>query len=152
MRAMISADRVAGLFFVVLGAVILTEGWRLRALRTRGVVGDDTFPFILGLAMVLLGGLLFLTSRPQNKTVCWPKGRASRSMVETALTLVGYYVAMPYLGYGPSTILAAVLLFFTVARYRWYICLAGGAAVAAVFYYVFVVWLKMPFTIGILGY
>lgn len=151
MREKFFADCVAGIFFVVLGAVILMEGWRLSALRTRSVVGDDTLPFLVGVAMVGLGSLLIFALKPQKKVGSWPKGRAARSMIETGVVVVGYYIAMPYLGYSLSTMVAGALLFFTVARYRWYLCLAGSAFITLVFYFMFVVWLKIPFEAGIFG-
>ena len=53
--------RVVGAVLVLLGILSLREGWRLHALRTQmvagAVVGDDTFPDIVGAALLLLGRL-----------------------------------------------------------------------------------------------
>ena len=51
--------RVAGGVLVLLGAVALIEAHRLAALREEmvagAVVGDDTFPWISGASLFLLG-------------------------------------------------------------------------------------------------
>ena len=70
--------RVVGGMLVLLGILSLWEGWRLHALRTQmvagAVVGDDTFPFIVGAALLLLGAsILFVAKLPQVKVA-----RASR--------------------------------------------------------------------------
>ena len=62
--------RVVGGMLVLLGILSLREGWRLHALRTQmvagAVVGDDTFPFIVGAALFLLGAsILFLAKLPR---------------------------------------------------------------------------------------
>jgi hypothetical protein len=67
------ADRIAGSIFVIMGIVCLVEGWRMYPMRTRGIVGDEAFPLVLGFIMVGLGGVLALFPKPQKRSVSWPK-------------------------------------------------------------------------------
>lgn len=137
---------------MLLGVVSLAEAWRLRPLRMHEVVGDDTFPTLLGLGFLLLGGLLVFVIKPQEIKVSWPKGKAAVQMLEAAVVMVGYWLVLPYLGYAVSTLLACAGLFYSIGRYRWYVCLLGGGLVAVILHYIFVGWLHMPFPIGVFGF
>jgi putative tricarboxylic transport membrane protein len=150
-RALV-ADRVAGGLFMLLGVVSLAEAWRLRPLRMGEVVGDDTFPTLLGLGFLLLGALLVFVIKPQEMKVSWPKGKTAVQMLEAAVAMVVYWLVLPYLGYAISTLLAGAALFYSVGRYRWYMCLLGGGLVALTLHYIFVGWLRMPFPVGVFGF
>jgi hypothetical protein len=60
---------VVGGILVVLGLFALWEGWRLHALRTQmvagAVVGDDTFPLIVGAALLLWREHPFVAKLPR---------------------------------------------------------------------------------------
>ncbi len=148
----LAVDRVAGGLFMLLGVVTLAEAWRLRPLRMHAVVGDDTFPTLLGLGFLLLGALLAFVIKPQEIRVSWPKGKVATQMVEAVAAMVGYWLLLPYLGYAISTVLAGAGLFYSIGRYRWYVCLLGGGVIALVLNFIFVGWLRMPFPIGVFGF
>ena len=151
MKKFLKADRVAGLFFMALGVLSLIEAWKILPLRKRGVAGDDTFLFLLGFTMVILGGCTVFLLRPRNFSILWPKGRAALAILESAGVMIAYTFLLPYLGYGPSTFLAFSSLLYAIGRYRWPLCLASGAGLAVVFHFVFMVWLKIPFPVGLFG-
>lgn len=150
MQKRLIADRIAGVIFVGLGIVSLSEGWRLYATRTRGI-GDEAFPLLLGFVMVGLGGVLALFPKPQEKPVSWPRGRQAVVMAEGAALLVLYYFVLPYLGFPISTFLASWGLFATIGGFRWYGCLLFSAILTSAFYAMFVFWLQMPFPLGVFG-
>lgn len=144
------ADRVAGGMFVVLGLMSLLEGWRLYPLR-RGVVGDQTFPLVLGVVMVGLGASLALFPPPAKKRPTWPEKAEAILMAEGAGFLVLYWIVLPFLGFPVATFIAASGLFATISRFRWYTCLFSAVILTSFFYAMFIAWLGMPFPIGIFG-
>jgi hypothetical protein len=147
--------RLAGGALLALGGFALYEGARLVGLRNEmlagAVVGDDTLPLLVGVALVLLGGYLLLAGRVQAVRPQFPDAPTSRRMLGSALALAGYCAAMPHLGYTASTALAAVLLFRVMGAYRWPACLLLSAGVTGALYLLFRVWLKQPLPVGILG-
>jgi putative tricarboxylic transport membrane protein len=147
----ITADRVGGILFMLLGVAAILEGYRLRPLRTRGVAGDDTFPFIIGVILLLLGGLMaFIVKSPPLK-VTFPRGPIAWRMVGSLVGLFAYWALLPLLGYIPSTFLISTALFRLFGGYRWGICLIAAALLTSSLYLLFILFLKMPFPIGIFG-
>ena len=147
--------RVVGGMLVLLGILSLWEGWRLHALRTQmvagAVVGDDTFPFIVGAALFLLGAsILFVAKLPQVK-VARASGEPSMRMILGAGVLVAYWVIVPYLGYTGSTALVSTGLYHAMGGYRWPQALLLGGATTSVLYLLFRVWLLQPLPTGFLG-
>ena len=147
--------RVVGGMLVLLGILALWEGWRLHALRTQmvagAVVGDDTFPFIVGAALVLLGaGILFVAKFPLVK-LARPDGEPRMRMILGAGVLAAYWVIVPYLGYTGSTALVSTGLFHAMGGYRWPQALLLGGVTTGLLYLLFRVWLLQPLPTGILG-
>jgi putative tricarboxylic transport membrane protein len=151
MSKFLKPDRVVGLIFMVLGVLSLIEGCKLLPFRTQGVAGDDTFPFLLGFTMLILGACVAFVLRPRSLSVSWPKGKAAQAFLESAGVMIAYAILIPYLGYAPSTFLATAGLLHSIGRYRWPICLMSGAGLAVAFHFIFGVWLQMPFPMGIFG-
>lgn len=146
---------MVGGMLVVLGIFALWEGWRLHALRTQmvagAVVGDDTFPLIVGAALLLLGAsILFVAKLPQVK-VAPPYGEPRMRMIVGAGVLAAYWVIVPYLGYMGGTALASTGLFRGMGGYRWPRALLLGGATTGLLYLLFRVWLLQPLPTGLLG-
>ncbi len=115
------------------------------------VVGDDTFPLIVGAALLLLGAsILFVTTPPQVK-VARPSRDARMRMILGAGVLAVYWIIVPYLGYTGSTALASTGLFRAMGGYRWPRALLLGGATTGVLYLLFRVWLLQPLPTGLLG-
>src|SRR3970040_1636197 len=109
--------RVVGGMLVLLGILALWEGWRLHALRAHMV--GDTFPLIVGAALLLLGAsILFVAKLPQVK-VARPYGEPRMRMILGAGVLEAYWVIVPYLGYTGSTALVSTGLFRAMSGSRW---------------------------------
>ena len=144
-------DRVVGLIFMALGVLSLIEGCRLLPFRMQGVAGDDTFPFVLGFIILILGACEAFVLKPRNLSVSWPKGKPARAFLESAGVMVAYAILIPYLGYAPSTFLASASLLRFIGGYRWLICLLSGAGLAVAFHVIFGMWLQMPFPLGVFG-
>ena len=151
MSKFLKPDRVVGLIFMALGVLSLIEGCRLLPFRTQGVAGDDTFPFVLGFIILILGACEAFVLKPRNLSVSWPKGKPARAFLESAGVMVAYAILIPYLGYAPSTFLASASLLRFIGGYRWLICLLSGAGLAVAFHVIFGMWLQMPFPLGVFG-
>ena len=146
-----TADRVGGAIFILLGVIALLEARRLRPMRMRAAVGDDIFPMILGVVLLLLGALMaFVVTTPPLK-VDFPRKEIARRMIASLACLFGYWALLPVFGYVPSTFLSSALLFYLFGGYRLRTCLVAAALLTAAVYLTFVRFLKMPFPIGVLG-
>ncbi|MGH9365713.1 MAG: tripartite tricarboxylate transporter TctB family protein, partial [Thermoanaerobaculia bacterium] len=115
--------RVTGGALMLLGAVALIEARRLAALREEmvagAVVGDDTFAWIIGASLLLLGVYAIFAARWPATHVSFPVGAARRQLVTSAGALAAYYVITPYLGYPLSTLVISTGLYRAMGGYRW---------------------------------
>jgi hypothetical protein len=139
----------------LLGLVTLWEGWRLHGLRTEmvagAVVGDDTFPLIVGASLVGFGVTAAFFHPPSPVRVAFPAGAQRGRMLAGGLLLVAYWVIVPYVGYTVSTALASVGLFRAMGGYRWPAALLLGGVTTGLLYLLFRVWLLQPLPAGLLG-
>ena len=148
--------RGAGVVLMGLGAITLVEAHRLRALREEmvagAVVGDDTFPWIIGAALLLVGLHVMLVARWPEARVVFPAGRERRQLLTSAGALVAYYVITPYLGYTLATLVVASGLYRAMGVYRWPVAVLIGGLTTATLYLLFRVWLLEPLPTGWVGF
>jgi hypothetical protein len=147
--------RIVGAVLVGLGALALREARRLSLLRETvvagAVVGDDTFPLVVGAALVVLGVYLLLAAPPASARVELPRGDVRARMLAGASVLVAYCVLVPWLGYTAGTGIVSTALYRGMGGYRWPTAVLLGAASTAVLYLLFRVWLRQPLPSGLLG-
>jgi hypothetical protein len=147
--------KVVGATLISLGTLAAWEGWRLREVRMMlvagTVVGDDTFPLLIGIALVALGVYLVAAAPLPSAAVALPRGRVRAQMLGGGGLLIGYWLALPWLGYTLATALAAVGLFRALGGYRWAAAILFGALTAAALHLLFRVWLVQPLPLGIFG-
>ncbi len=140
---------------MLLGILALLEARRLYTLRTTtvagAVVGDDTFPMIVGLAFVLLGATAIVVAKLPSVRVSFPQGAVRHRMLGGAAVLIAYCTLVPYLGYTGSTAAGSAALLRAMGGYRWTTCLLLGGVATGVLYLLFRVWLLQPLPTGILG-
>lgn len=146
---------VVGVVLVALAVVALIEARRLYRLRTDfvagAVVGDDTFPMIVGLALAALGVYMLGWARLPAVAAALPVGTVRVRMLAGAGLLVAYAVLVPTLGYTAATALVSVALFGAMGGYPWPVALALGAVTTGALYVLFRVWLLQPLPSGLLG-
>lgn len=155
MKLAVTPDRAAvGALLIVLGGAALVEARRLHALRETmvagAVVGDDTFPMILGGAMLLLG-VLCLVVPISSAHVTMPTAAIRAQMLWGMALVVAYWAMLPTVGYTASTAIVSTGLFRAMGRYRWPIALLAGALTTGVLHLLFRVWLRQPLPSGWLG-
>jgi hypothetical protein len=152
---MLNERRVAGVVLLLLGGVAVLEAWRLAALREEMVagatVGDDTFPMIVGVALLLMGAHALVLARWPATRVAIPGGRVRYRLIGSGALLVAYYVITPVLGYTLATLVVATALFRMMGDYAWWSALLLGAATTGALYLMFRVWLVQPLPSGWLG-
>jgi hypothetical protein len=154
-RPRVTDARIVGAVLVLLGAVALVEGRRLYTLRTRqvagAVVGDDTFPIIVGAALIMLGAYLWFGTTLPRARVELPQGRIRSQMLAGAGLLFLYWLVVPWLGYAAGTGLVSIALFRAMGGYRWPAALLLGAVTTGALHLLFRVWLHQPLPTGLLG-
>jgi putative tricarboxylic transport membrane protein len=140
---------------VLLGALALREGRRLSVLRETlvagAVVGDDTFPMIVGAALAVLGVYLLFAAPPPSARVELPRGDVRARMLAGAAMLVAYWILVPWLGYTGGTAIVSTALYRGMGGYRWPAAILLGAVSTGVLYLLFRVWLLQPLPTGVLG-
>jgi hypothetical protein len=148
--------KVVGGLLVLLAILALLEARRLHALRTEmvagAVVGDDTFPLIVGVGMLLLGVHILLLARLPRVVVAPPSAAARGQMLVGAGILAAYWLILPLLGYTASTALASVGLYRAMTGYRWPLVLVIAGVTTGGLYLVFRVWLHEPLPSGVVGF
>lgn len=151
----LSDGSVVGGILILLGIFAIVEGRRIYALREQmvagAVVGDDTFPIILGLALFLLGGAAAFTRIPSVK-VTFPRGAELARMLWGAGILAGYWLILPYVGYTGSTALVSTGFYRAMGGYRWPLAILLGGVTTGLLHLLFRVWLRQPLPTGWLGF
>jgi putative tricarboxylic transport membrane protein len=151
----VNERRVAGGVLTLLGAIALVEARRLTALREEmvagAVVGDDTFPWIVGGSLLLLGLYALFLARWPPARVTVPTGPARRQLVACVGALAAYYVVTPYLGYTLGTLVVSTGLYRVMGGYRWPVALLIGTLTTGALYLLFRVWLHEPLPTGWVG-
>jgi len=147
--------RIVGAILVLLGGLALREGRRLSTLRETlvagAVVGDDTFPWIVGGALLVLGVYLLFAAPPPRARVELPHGAVRTRMLTGAGWLVAYGLLVPWLGYTGGTAIVSTALYRGMGGYRWPAAVLLGAASTGLLYLLFRVWLRQPLPAGLLG-
>lgn len=145
------ADRVGAILTVILGIAALVEAARLFPDRSALFVGDHTFAGLIGIALLILGGLL-LFQKPSAVRVDFPTGKILMNIGLVILIMFLYWLLIPVLGYVLSTLLALAGLYKVMGNYSLFKSSLYGALTTAVLYLLFIYWLRTPFPDGIFGF
>lgn len=143
------SDRLGGFISIIFGIISIMEGIRLYPLRQSPTVGDHIMPVVLGVSLMILGVLMFLTRQDVFK-VEFPAKTIRNTMLISLVLLFLYAFSIEYLGYLTSTFLITIGLFRVFGSYNWLKCIFMSAIFASCLYVIFIVWLKMPFPTGVL--
>ena len=151
-----SERRISGVLLTVLGVVALSEAWRLSALREEMVagaaVGDDTFPWVVGIALVAVGLYALFLARWPAAPVQFPEAAARRQILGSAGALAAYYFVTPVLGYTLATLVIGAALFRIMGRFRWPAVFLMSAVTTGALYLIFRVWMIQPLPTGWVGF
>jgi putative tricarboxylic transport membrane protein len=104
----LNGDRLFGLFLFV---IALAYGWASQQwpepFGSHEVVGPDTFPMILAVALFLSS--IALMFKPEPNSV-WPKGKTLLEIGYAIIALIAYAVLMEPLGFILSTLATVTFL------------------------------------------
>jgi len=151
----VTERRFTGGILILLGALALLEAQRLAALREElvagAVVGDDTFPRIIGAALLLMGLYAIFVARWPVWQVEFPARAERRRLFMSAGTLFAYLFVTPFLGYTVSTLLVSTALYRAMGGYRWPVAVLIGGVTTGVLFLIFRVWLVVSLPTGLIG-
>ena len=149
-----TADRIGAAVLLALAvAYTATAASRYTYWAATGP-GSGFFPFWLGLVLAALSILLLASAvRRVDPGPAWlPTGHGAARFVVVVLVTALFIALLPLLGMalGTAVFLGVLLRMLEGHSWRTTAAVAVGAAVAN--WAVFVLWLKVPFPVGVLGF
>jgi hypothetical protein len=150
------SDRWLSLVWMALGLGQCFESWRL-GLGTVSEPESGFMPFVLGLVIITLSAILLVESSLAVKQASGKKGSLWsevhwRRILWVSLLLLIYALLLPKIGYLLATFLLTVFLLKGGESMRWWTALVIGFLTSVITYYVFGIWLSVPFPQGILSF
>jgi len=145
-------DQKSGLFWFVAGAIIVYFSMEYD-LGDHHAPGAGYIPFITGLCMMLLAGILVIRDvrRNREKLSSLFQGTNWRRVTVSIVALLAYTILLPYIGF----LIASVLLMYYLIRAAgsYSRAVAAGAAIlfSAGTYYVFAILLEVALPPGLLN-
>jgi len=149
-------DRMSSIFCLLLGTSVVIRGFQLK-LKVGKDMGPGLLPAVVGGILVFLSVTLLmrtiLTEKPSKKEApFWVNPTGWRLVIVTLVASAAYPFFLHYLGFLLSNFLLIFFLFLVIARLDWWKAGAGGLASAFAGQFIFVVWLKVPFPHGLIGF
>ena len=147
---MIRIDRIVGIGAIAGGVPLAFFSWQLDLGNFR-MPGPGAWPFLLAIAIALLGA--WLVFRPQPTTKVALKGVPRWGRLAMALgTFFGYVLILESLGYLVATTLLLFVQLYWVESRHWASSLFIALMGAVISFLVFGFWLKVPLPSGILPF
>lgn len=147
------AEQIACLFWILVSVGVCAGAIGLK-LGTPSAPGPGFLPFGTGALMGILSiaHLLKITFAPAEAVPGRFLGRELnwRRSLAAVLSISGYALFLPHLGYLLTTFLLMVVLFSLYERRKWWRVGLASVLVIGVTYLVFHIWLKVQFPSGIL--
>ncbi len=142
-------DRIVAAGFFLVGAIIAREASHLPY-ASQTSPGPGFFPLWLGISLMGLSALLFVTTRRRDV----PFVESAAGFKKMALLVVAFLVYAFVLDSLGLLISLSLLVFFLLGyleRRGWKTWLTGGLVISLGCYLLFKVWLGVPLPLGILG-
>jgi putative tricarboxylic transport membrane protein len=149
-------DRWLSLIWMALGLGQCIESWRL-GVGSFSEPESGFMPFVLGLGIIALSTILWVESflslkrMPGQKSSTWAEADWRR-ILWVSLLLLGYALLLPKLGYLLATFLLTVFLLKSGEPMKWPASLLIGLLTSGLTYWIFGVWLSVPFPRGFLSF
>ena len=147
-------DAVTAVAIFLLGALVISDSWRLGAKWGSDGPEAGYFPFYIGLILCISSLVNFVSALREKDSPSF----VSRSSLKTIMAvliptivyvaLIGGVGPLPALGmYVASAIFIAVFMKW-LGKYRWLTTIAVSVMVPVVFFLLFEVWFKVPLPKG----
>ena len=154
---MTKPNQVNGFIWLLLGALLCIGSIPLN-LGGFHKPGPGFMPFLTGAILILLGLILMFSGSKEAKVGEGSPGKGFwggknwKNVLIPWLSLFGYLLLLEPLGFLPTSFLFLFLLFKLTKPRRWLEPFLFSVAAVAVMYFVFSVWLRIPFPKGILTF
>lgn len=148
---MVNRDRIAGLFFLLLGFAVTFYSVRELGLGSVKAPGPGFFPFMCGVCIVIFSAVWLYSLRTRsdkNRGPFWEKGEWIRPAMAVAITLA-YAAIMDDLGFILATFLFIAAWQFAIEREKWSKNLIISSIGTAGMYAIFQVLLSVPLPRGL---
>jgi len=121
--------------------------------------GPGFFPFVMAACLISFSSIHFVSSliRGGQCSVAaskgfWPKSSGIKKILFTIILLVGFVLALNYVGFILNTFLFMLIMLRVVERQKWRRVLLIGSLTTVISYSVFQLWLRSNLPVGILGF
>jgi putative tricarboxylic transport membrane protein len=149
-----AADRTGAAVLLALAVAYTATAAGRYTYWTASGPGSGFFPFWLGLVLAALSILLLANAvrRPDPGPAWLPTGHGAARFVVVVVVTALFIALLPLLGMalGTAVFLGVLLRMLEGHSWRTTAAVAVGAAVAN--WAVFVLWLRVPFPVGMLGF
>jgi len=146
-----SWQRIAGIVFLVVAAVVIEQSVFVLRLWDEGQPGSGLMPFILGVVLGVLAIALVVTNRgPDAKKVPFWEGRSWVLPLVAVVITAAFIEVFDEIGAITSVTILVTGWLWLVSRKRLVVALLTGVLTGAVVYLVFDRFLATPFPRGIL--
>lgn len=149
-----AADRTGAAVLLALAVAYTATAAGRYTYWTATGPGSGFFPFWLGLVLAALSILLLASAvrRPDPGPAWLPTGHGAARFVVVVVVTALFIALLPLLGMalGTAVFLGVLLRMLEGHSWRTTAAVAVGAAVAN--WAVFVLWLRVPFPVGMLGF
>jgi hypothetical protein len=140
-------DIATGVFFILFGVFGITQSLGLDLFSRGARLGPGMYPLLLSIAMTGLGALL-VASRIRGETQQFgefqvPTGGELTRVVAVMVAVTVSIALLPFTGYFLSTLTLVAALLFGVERLRTWRALVTTLALPAIFFFIFVVLLRV---------
>lgn len=146
-------ETVINLGWLLLGVAVCAYALQLGLFGDFGP-GSGLFPMLAGIAIALAGmGLLFARGqRVPEGSVFWQDAGAAQRVLPLVGLLVGFLVALPWLGFVLCGLIATPLMLRTVERVPWWFALAVGWSATLAIWVLFALVLRTQLPRGPMGF
>lgn len=149
-------DRISGIIFFLLGLGICLKSLTYPMGSLSGP-GAGLFPLLSSIIVMGLSGLMtaqtFLKkdTGEASKARFFPSKETPTRIFIAFMALLGFRYLLPIIGFGISTFIFIFFLVKFVGHFSWKVSIFFSVLAGLVAYYLFQVFLKIPFPRSILG-
>jgi putative tricarboxylic transport membrane protein len=147
------ADRIGAAILLALAVAYTATAGRYTYWAASGP-GSGFFPFWLGLVLAGLSTLLLVSAvRQPDPGPAWlPTGHGAARLVVVVLVTAAFIALMPFVGMVLGSAVFLAVLLRMLEGHSWRATLAVAVCAAIGNWALFVLWLKVPFPVGVLGF
>ena len=149
-----TADRLGAAVLLALAVAYTATAAGRYTYWTATGPGSGFFPFWLGIVLAALSILLLVSAvrRPDPGPAWLPRGHGAARLVVVVLVTAVFIALLPLVGMALGTAIFLAVLLRMLEGHSWRTTFAVAVGAAAANWAVFVLWLRVPFPVGILGF